>query len=172
VLIDNEFGNLGFYSLGVFFFSLAVCSFISSSVVTKCGERLALVGGSLTFSLYAATFILSSYQYENPALHARYLNKTFIIVLTYAAAVLNGFGASILWPAQAKYVTICASDRNEGLFNGVFSAIFMSSSVFGYLMSAFLIGAVNLSVFFTILTIISLLASILFLLLPKPTLIQ
>ena len=80
--------------------------------MAKSGEKLALVGGSLTFSFYNATFILSSYQYENPDLHAWYLNKTFIIVLIYAAAVLNGFGASILWPAQAKYVTICASDSN------------------------------------------------------------
>ena len=173
MLVDNDFGNLGFYSLGVVFISLAVCSFFSSNVVAKCGERITLVVGSLTFSFYNATFILSSYRSENPNLHAWYLNKTFIIVLIYVAAVLNGFGASILWLAQAKYVAICASDINKGLFNGVFHAIRMSSNIVGYLMSAFVIGAVkNLSVFFSIMTIISVFASLFFLLLPKPTPIQ
>ena len=100
VLVDNGFGNLGFYSVGVLFIAFAVFSFISSNVVAKCGDRLALVGGSLTFSLYAATFILSSYYGDNPDLHAWYLNKTFIIVIVYVAAVLNGFGASIIWFTQ------------------------------------------------------------------------
>jgi hypothetical protein len=172
VLAENGFGNLGFYSMGVSFFSVAVCSFISSNVVTKCGDRLALVGGSLTNSLYAATFILSSYYGDNPDLHAWYL-KTFLIVIVYVAAVLNGFGASIIWLAQGKYVAQCASDSNKGLFNGTFWAILMFSNIVGCLMSAFLIGSVkNLSVFFSIMTIIMVLASFFFLILPKPTPIQ
>ncbi len=99
VLQDNEFGKLGFYSLGVLFISFALFSFISSNVVAKCGKRLALVGGGLTHSLYNATFILSSYRGENPDQHAWYLNKTFIIILIYGTAIINGFGASILWLA-------------------------------------------------------------------------
>ena len=170
-----EFGNLGFYSLGVFFISWGVCSLISSKVVAKCGERLALVGGSLTFSLYNATFILSSYYVEKPKpeLHTWYLNQTFIIVIVYVAAVLNGFGASIIWLAQGKYVAQCASDSNKELFFWVFNAILMCSYIVGCLMSAFVIGAVkNLSEFFSIMTIISVLALIFFLLLPKSTLLQ
>ena len=99
VLADNDFGNLGFFSLGALYISFAACSFISSNVVAKCGERTALVGGSLCYTLYIGTFILSSYRGQNPDLQAWYLNKTFIVVLIYVAAVLNGFGASILWLA-------------------------------------------------------------------------
>ena len=169
VLEDNDFGNLGFYSLGVLYIAFAVCSFISSKVVAKCGEKLALVGGSLTYSLYIATFILSSYRGENPDLDAWYLNKTFIIVLIYVTAVLNGFGASILWLAQGKYVAFCASDSNKGLFNGTFWAIFMSSNIVGYLMSAFVIGAVNnLSVFYMVMTVVCICSSLFFLLLRNP----
>ena len=141
--------------------------------MAKCGERLALVGGSLTFSLYNATFILSSYYVEKPELDTWYLNQTFIIVIVYVAAVLNGFGASIIWLAQGKYVAQCASDSNKELFFWVFNAILMCSYIVGCLMSAFVIRAVkNLSEFFSIMTIISVLALIFFLLLPKSTPLQ
>lgn len=66
VLADNDFGDLGFYSLGVLYMSFAACSLISSKVVAKCGEKSALVGGSLCYSLYIGTFILSSYRGLNP----------------------------------------------------------------------------------------------------------
>jgi len=139
-------------------------------VVAKCGERLALVGGSLTYALYIGTFILSSYRGQNPDLNAWYLNKTLIIVIIYITAVLNGFGAAILWLAEGKYVAACASDKNKGLFNGTFWAIFMSSYSVGYLMSAFVIVRVkNLSVFFSIMTIITVCSSLFFLLLRKPS---
>lgn len=60
VLADNDFGQLGFYSLAVLYVAFAFSSFFSNKVVSKCGERFALVGGSLCYSLYISTFILSS----------------------------------------------------------------------------------------------------------------
>ena len=63
----------------------------------------------------------------------------------------------------------CASDANKGLFNGTFWAIFMSSNIVGYLMSAFVIGAVkNLAVFFIVMTGICVCSSLFFLLLRQP----
>lgn len=91
-------------------------------------------------------------------------------MLIYLAAILNGFGASILWLSQGKYITKCATDSNKGLFNGTFWAIFMSSNIIGYLMSAFVIGAVSeLSTFFVIMTSICICSSLFFLLLSPPT---
>ena len=124
----------------------------------------------MCYTLYIATFILSSYRGEHPDSTGKwYINKTFIIILIYFAAILNGFGASILWLAQGKYTAMCANDSNKGLFNGTFWAIFMSANIVGYLMSAFVLGAVkSLSVFYLIMTIICFCSSLFFLFLSKP----
>jgi len=91
------------------------------------------------------------------------------VLLIYLAAIINGFGASILWLAEGKYIANCATDSNKGLFNGTFWAIFMSANIVGYLMSAFVLGKVNnLSVFFAIMTLLCICASLFFLLLNKP----
>jgi len=47
--------------------------------------------------------------------------------LSIFTAAINGFGAGILWVAQGKYISQCASDLNKGLFNSYFWAFFMSS---------------------------------------------
>lgn len=62
VLTDNGFGSLGYTSVGALYVSFAVCSFFSSKVVNKCGERLSLFFGALCYTGYIATFILSSYR--------------------------------------------------------------------------------------------------------------
>ena len=170
VLADNDFGNLGFYSLGLLYIVFAMCCFFATKIVKKCGARFSLVGGSLCYSFYISTFILSSYRTYHLDSDAWYLNKTFIILLVYFAAAVNGFGASILWVAEGQYVSMCANDKNKGLFNSTFWAIFMSSNIVGYLMSAFVIGAVKKQyVFFIIVTGICICSSLFFLLLSNPT---
>ena len=98
------------------------------------------------------------------------MSKGVIESLVYITAVLNGFGASILWLAQGKYLANCATDSNKGFFNGTFWAIYMSSNLTGYLSSAFVIGAVSdLSRFYIIMTAICVCSSLFFLLLSPPT---
>jgi hypothetical protein len=65
-------------------------------------------------------------------------------------------------------VAMCADDSNKGMYNSFFYGMFMMSTIFGNLMSAFVISKVDEYVFYIIMTIISIGASLFFLLLKEP----
>ena len=44
-------------------------------------------------------------------------------------AALNGFGASVLWVAQGKYLSECATEANKGLFNTIFLSFMQASLI-------------------------------------------
>ena len=62
VLDDNDFGNLGFYSLGLLYCVFGVCSFIATPIVKKFGTKQCLILGALCYSLYVGTFVLPAYR--------------------------------------------------------------------------------------------------------------
>ena len=158
-------GNLGFYSLGVLYCVFGFSCFFATPIVKKCGERMSLFMGALCYTFYIASFILASTPTQYPDSN---ISKTFIQVTIIIAAAINGFGASILWVAQGKYISICANDQNKGVFNGIFWAFFMSSQVFGNLMGAFVLGNLTKFTFYCVMTGLCIGASFFFLLLTKP----
>ena len=83
-----------------------------------------------------------------------------VILLT---AAINGFGASILWVSQGRYISRIANEENKGTYNSVFWAFFMSSQLIGSLMGAIVLDNVQTFVFYCIMTVICLLASLFFL---------
>ena len=64
------------------------------------------------------------------------------------AAILNGFGASILWVGQGIYVGKCCNSQNSGLYYGIFWSMFMFSQIFGNVMAAFVIDLFSQQVMF------------------------
>ena len=60
VLDDLGFGNLGFYSLGLLYFTFSFSCFVATPIVNKCGERIAMTLGAMCYTLYTASFILAS----------------------------------------------------------------------------------------------------------------
>lgn len=139
VLEDNDFGELGFYSLALLYVFFGIAAFLSTPVVNKLGERMSLVVGSLCYALYVATFILAAFRNENPDSTSWILNKQLIAWLILITAAINGFGAGILWVAEGKYISDCANDSNKGYFNGFFFMFYMSYAIVGNLCSAFVI---------------------------------
>jgi len=105
VLADNNFGNLGFYSLSVLYCCFGMFSFFSLPIVKKLGPKYCLVIGSLCYTSYVATFILPAFKTEYPDSTVFILNKTLILVLILFCAALNGFGASILWVSEGQYIS-------------------------------------------------------------------
>ena len=57
VMKDNNFGNLGFYSLGILYCTFGISSFFAAPLVNKMGERCALGCGSLCYVFYLGAFI-------------------------------------------------------------------------------------------------------------------
>jgi hypothetical protein len=100
VLLDNNFGNLGFYSLGLLYCTFGLCCFFSLPIVKKLGSKVSLIFGAFCYTFYVASFILPAFRSQKPSSSIWILNKTFIEVFILFAACVNGFGASILWVAQ------------------------------------------------------------------------
>jgi MFS family permease len=59
------------------------------------------------------------------------------------AALLNGFGGSMLWIGQGKYFADCAPESKKGLYFSIFWFFFQSNMIFGNIMSAFILGEDN-----------------------------
>lgn len=87
-----------------------------------------------------------------------------------AAGVVNGFGASILWVGQGKYITDCSDDTNKGFHFGLFWCLFMLSQIIGSLISAFLLKLFSQTIFFIIMSAFAFCGFGLFLFLAKPIL--
>ena len=86
----------------------------------------------------------------------------------YVTAAGTGFGASILWVAQGRYIANCASGVNQGLFNSIFWSIYMCSNLIGTLFGAFVITKVNETIFYSILSGFAVAACLGYLLLREP----
>jgi len=54
---DNNFGNLGFYSLGILYGSFGVSSMFAAPIVNKLGVKCALGCGALCYVFYLGAFI-------------------------------------------------------------------------------------------------------------------
>ena len=123
-----------------------------------------MTAGALCYTLYTAGFILASAR-------AKYSDFSFpkdgIKAVMLITAVINGFGASILWVAQGRYISRIANNKNKGTYNSIFWAFFMSSQLVGSLFAALVLQNTDEFTFFSMMTGICFLASLFFLILPK-----
>ena len=74
-----------------------------------------------------------------------------------------GFGASILWVAEGRYISRIANDSNKGTYNSIFWAVFQMSQVVGTLMAALVLKNTNTFNFYCLMTVINVFASLFFL---------
>jgi MFS family permease len=52
VLEDDGFKNLGFYSLGFFYFCMGISSFFAMRLIEKLGDKWAIVISCVTYAIY------------------------------------------------------------------------------------------------------------------------
>jgi len=98
-------------------------AFTSSFMVKKLGAKSSLFWGSTTYSFWILCFLLPSYYPENKDSGSFLFNRTFIIIFTLVSSATAGFGGGILWVAQGKYMSECATDENKGFFLWTFLGI-------------------------------------------------
>ena len=66
VLEDLGFGDLGFYTLGVLYFSFAFSCFIATPIVNKIGDRASMFLGSIPYFLYVFSFVWHQHPLSTP----------------------------------------------------------------------------------------------------------
>ena len=126
--------------------------------------------GSLCYVFYLGSFILPLMRSEFP--NNGIMQSTamywFIYVFQLVSAIVCGFGASIFWIAEGKYISELCNDKNRGMFNATAWVGLMFSAIVGNAIGAFVIKKFKPSTFYIVLTIFCLIAALYFLLLPKP----
>ena len=84
------------------------------------------------------------------------------------SGLLLGFGGSLIWIGQGKYITDWSVPENKGLYFGLFYWIYMSSQVIGNLISAFILDIFSQLVYFSIMSGFAIFGFISFLFLSIP----
>ena len=108
-----HFEGNGYTSLAIIYIVFACANWLAPSVVSVIGPKYSMVVGGLTYTLYLATFI-------HP------LTWTL-----YAASVVIGFGAAIIWTGQGNFLTLNSDDLTMGRNSGIFWAMLQCSLLIG-----------------------------------------
>jgi MFS family permease len=144
VLKYDGFGNMGFYTMALYYFSFGVFSFLATPIVRKFGDKWSIIVGCITYVLMIAADIFPALAQDNPdsawAGKPMYGFTYFLLLFT---AFLNGFGASLLYVAQGKYLSEAATPRNIGLFQSVNWTAGCISLFSGNLLASFLLKHVS-----------------------------
>ena len=162
-----RFGDLGFYSLGVLYFTFAFSCFIATPIVNKCGERFSMTLGSFCYFMYVSSFIFASASIKYEDEEYGILKKNSIETIILITAAFNGFGASILWVAQGSYLSKIATDANKGTYNSIFFAFFMACLIVGVLFGAIVLDNTDAFTFYIAMSATCFAASLFFLFLPS-----
>jgi len=155
------FGDLGFYSLSVLYFTFAFSCFIATPIVNKCGERFSMTAGALCYWLYISSFLLPAASIKYP--ESVDVDKAVIEAVILTTAAFNGFGAALLWVAKGRYLSRIANDENKGTFNSIFWAVFTMSMIVGALFGAIVLENTDAFTFYCAMSAFCLLAAFFFL---------
>jgi len=139
----------GFWSLILIYSSLLVANFFSGFIVAKFGVKKCLVVGSLLYPLFIFVLIFK------------------IVPLIYLASVLLGFGASILWTAQATALIRLSNPHDYGKNSGFFSVVLQLGSALGIIIFSFFVVKLSFSFSFAIFGVCALIGTVILLILKK-----
>ncbi|KAF0695135.1 Aste57867_14032 [Aphanomyces stellatus] len=162
--------TLGSTILGLVYLAFTLTAFVGPVIPNYLGMKVSMFTGSLFYALFAFANLTVALTPNQTSLHSGVM---------LPASVILGISASVLWIAQASYVTrlsvIYADLKNEptvssmGTFNGIFFAIFNMSGISGNLISSLVLGYFGWSKtsLFIIYSALGLSGSCLLLFLPK-----
>ena len=96
------------------------------------------------------------------------ISKIIVWTTMIISSAMLGFGASILWVGQGKYIADWSGFDNNWYYTGLFFSIFMISQIIGNLISAFILYLFSQIIFFIIMSCFTLFGVLSFLFLKSP----
>ncbi len=137
--------------------------------MSKLPIKPCIMLGSFQYSLYCVSMIFATKADRSGSDDVFLLYRpnviTFFILLT---SILNGMGAAILWVAIGKYLSDCAliCSQHKGFYTSLFFNGLSTSTVAHNILSAVIISYFSETTLFVIMSGITLLCQITFILLP------
>jgi hypothetical protein len=173
VLENDGLKDLGFYILAVLYFSIAVSSVMSTAFLKKLGTYKCLVLGGFGHFCFVFAQIFPAVKYDNPNSDSVVTSDGFITAILIICALINGFGAALIWVANGNYISECATPKTKGFFYGFFWVVYMMSQVVGSLIGAAILeSGRNQTFFYLSLALLAALASLSFWLTRKPLVLE
>ncbi|XP_046855255.1 UNC93-like protein MFSD11 isoform X2 [Xenia sp. Carnegie-2017] len=116
----SSFKASGYTSLCIIYASFSLFNWIAPPVISMIGSKFSMMLGGFCYLF----FIFSLY------FVSKYV-KCDLSGLLYAASVVVGFGAAVIWTAQGSYLTLNSTDETMGRNSGIFWAFFQCSFLIG-----------------------------------------
>uniref|UniRef100_A0A8D8FB60 UNC93-like protein MFSD11 n=1 Tax=Culex pipiens TaxID=7175 RepID=A0A8D8FB60_CULPI len=117
---DPTFTGDGYTSLAVIYALLSISNWITPSVLSKTGPKIAMLLGALTYCFFIVTFLWP---------------QTFLL---YLASGILGCGAALIWTGQGMYLSKCSDETTISRNSGIFWALLQMSMFCGNLLVFFL----------------------------------
>ncbi|KAL1376471.1 hypothetical protein pipiens_016873 [Culex pipiens pipiens] len=106
---DPTFTGDGYTSLAVIYALLSISNWITPSVLSKTGPKIAMLLGALTYCFFIVTFLWP---------------QTFLL---YLASGILGCGAALIWTGQGMYLSKCSDETTISRNSGIFWALLQMS---------------------------------------------
>lgn len=117
IFMTSIFKDKGYIILGIIYGMFSISNFISPSIDTKLGSRLTIVIASISYVFFVFSMATGLW----------YIVAFFSFVI--------GIGAACLWTSQGVFMTLI-SEKDIGLFTGVFFGFFWTSNIAGSLIGS------------------------------------
>ncbi|XP_053678042.1 UNC93-like protein MFSD11 [Anopheles nili] len=114
-----SFTGDGYTSLAIIYAALSLSNWVTPSVLSAIGPRLAMAIGAITYCLFMASFFLPH------------------VILLYGCSIILGAGAALIWTGQGMYLSQCSTGETISRNSGVFWAMLQMSMFFGNLLVFF-----------------------------------
>ncbi|KAK7791075.1 hypothetical protein R5R35_000500 [Gryllus longicercus] len=113
---DNPaFQGDAYTSLAIIYAVFALCNWVSPSLISVTGPRVAMLIGAATYALFIASFLIP---------------QTWLL---YVASCVIGFGAAVIWTGQGNYLTLNSDSNTIARNSGIFWAMLQASMFLGNL---------------------------------------
>uniref|UniRef100_A0A0K8UD49 UNC93-like protein MFSD11 n=1 Tax=Bactrocera latifrons TaxID=174628 RepID=A0A0K8UD49_BACLA len=110
---DTNFTGDGYTSLAIIYTTFSLCNWLAPSFISFTGPRVAMLVGSLTYTLFMLVFLFPSNW------------------LLYLSSGILGAGAAITWTGQGNFLARCSDLSTISRNSGVFWALLQCSMFFG-----------------------------------------
>jgi predicted MFS family arabinose efflux permease len=169
VLFEKDnYGSLGFYSNAVAYLGQGSGSIFCVFISQKIGDSRSMAWSSLFALPFLFSMLLPAYKSIDLKSQSFWLSNAFVYTVLLITSVLNGLGEGVAQPASGNYISDCATEHNKGFYFALFWAFYMGSQVFGNLIAAYVLYALDQRYYVLIMTALSIIACVLFFFLTAP----
>lgn len=122
--------TVGFNGTATLYGTFALFSFIAAGIVNIIGPKIAVFLGATTYIIYALSLYICNENFTTEE-DGTVVYSSGAIGFYYAANVITGIGAGLLWTGQGQVTMAYPTTENKGLYFSIFWIIFNLGGTLG-----------------------------------------